>query len=109
MVATGVSPPAAGAQGTVPHGVEVLVVRTVILCGGKGTRAYPHTAELPKPLLQVGDAPILRHLMDIFARQGFRDFVLAAGFRGDLIEQFAGDLPPEWVVDVAHTGEETGT
>jgi glucose-1-phosphate cytidylyltransferase len=84
-------------------------MRTVILCGGKGTRAYPHTAELPKPLLRVGDAPILRHLMDIFARQGFSDFVLAAGFRAELIEQFAGELPPEWVVDVAHTGEQTGT
>jgi glucose-1-phosphate cytidylyltransferase len=84
-------------------------MRTVILCGGKGTRAYPHTAELPKPLLNVGDAPILRHLMDIFVRQGFRNFVLAAGFRGELIEKFAAELPPDWVVEVAHTGESTGT
>jgi len=49
-------------------------LRTVILCGGKGTRAYPLTVDLPKPLLPVGDRPILRHVMDIYAAQGFTDF-----------------------------------
>src|SRR4030081_2835873 len=84
-------------------------MRTVILCGGRGTRAYPHTLELPKPLLQVGDLPILRHLMEIFARQRFDDFVLASGFRGDLIVEFARDLPTPWTVEVIDTGEEAGT
>ena len=84
-------------------------MKTVILCGGKGTRAYPHTATLPKLLLKVGDAPILRHLMEIFARQGFLRFRGGRWLRGDLIEEFAGDLPPDWVVNVAHTGEQTGT
>jgi glucose-1-phosphate cytidylyltransferase len=47
--------------------------------------------------------------MEIFARQGFCDFVLAAGFRKDLIEEFARELPRGWAVKVADTGEETGT
>jgi glucose-1-phosphate cytidylyltransferase len=47
--------------------------------------------------------------MDIFARQGFCDFVLAAGFRKDLIEEFGAGLPREWAVKVADTGAETGT
>jgi glucose-1-phosphate cytidylyltransferase len=84
-------------------------MKTVILCGGRGTRAYPHTVDLPKPLLDVGDVPILLHLMEIYAGQGFDDFVLSAGFRSDLIERFAADLPRHWSVDVVNTGEEAGT
>ncbi len=84
-------------------------MRTVILCGGKGTRAYPHTIDLPKPLLEVAGQPILRHVMAIYAEQGFDDFVLAAGFRVDMIEAFAGLLPSEWKVDVVDTGEDTNT
>ena len=64
-------------------------MRTLILCGGKGTRAYPMTLEVPKPLLEVGGRPVLAHVMEIYARQGFTDFVLAAGFRAELIEAFA--------------------
>jgi glucose-1-phosphate cytidylyltransferase len=84
-------------------------VRTVILCGGKGTRAYPYTTDLPKPLLDVADRPILEHVMAIYAEQGYRDFVLAAGFRADLIEEFAARLPSSWHVEVADTGEDTNT
>jgi glucose-1-phosphate cytidylyltransferase len=84
-------------------------VKTVILCGGRGTRAYPHTVDLPKPLLEVAGQPILRHVMDIYASQGFTSFVLAAGFRTDLIETFAGDLPSAWAVEVVDTGEDTNT
>lgn len=83
--------------------------KTLILCGGKGVRAYPHTADLPKPLMKVGEEPILRHIMEIFAAQGFSDFVLAGGFRVDLIESFASGLPPAWNVEVIDTGEDTGT
>jgi len=84
-------------------------MRTLILCGGKGTRAYPHTLEMPKPLLEVGDRPVLRHVMEIYARQGFVDFVLSAGYRADLIRRFAEDLPEAWDVQVIDTGEDTGT
>jgi len=84
-------------------------MQTVILCGGTGTRAYPHTLELPKPLMQVGDRPILLHLMQIYARQGFDRFVLSAGYRADLVAKFAADLETGWQVEVIDTGERTGT
>ncbi len=84
-------------------------MQTLILCGGKGTRAHPHTLEVPKPLLKVGEWPILRHVMDIYARQGFCEFVLAAGYRAPLVGEFAGDLPGRWDVEVVDTGEDTGT
>lgn len=84
-------------------------MRTLILCGGKGTRAYPHTVEVPKPLLEVAGRPILGHVMDVYAQQGFCDFVLAAGFKVELIEGFAAGLPGSWQVEVVDTGEEANT
>jgi glucose-1-phosphate cytidylyltransferase len=84
-------------------------VKTVILCGGKGTRAYPHTVDLPKPLLEVADRPILEHVMAIYAEQGFTEFVLAAGFRADLVVEFSEGLPRDWEVDVVDTGADTNT
>ena len=67
-------------------------IPTLILCGGRGTRAYPHTKELPKPLLDVNGEPILLHVMRIYAEQGFRRFVLAAGYRPEMIRDFASGL-----------------
>ncbi|HWF14967.1 MAG TPA: sugar phosphate nucleotidyltransferase [Acidimicrobiales bacterium] len=84
-------------------------MRTLILCGGKGTRAYPHTLELPKPLLEVGGRPVLGHVMEIYAQQGFTDFVLAAGFKVEQIEEFVKTLPSEWSVEVRDTGVDTNT
>src|SRR5207248_11277479 len=84
-------------------------MRTVILCGGRGTRAYPYTANLPKPMLEIAGQPILRHVMEIYARQGHTGFVLATGFRGELIDEYATTLPDEWEVQVVDTGEDTGT
>jgi glucose-1-phosphate cytidylyltransferase len=89
-------------------------LRTVILCGGKGTRAYPQSLEIPKPLISVGESPLLLHLMRIYAGQGFGEFVLAAGYRSDLLREFAQHLSEQaetarWRVEVVDTGEETGT
>lgn len=87
--------------------MEVLPV--VVLCGGRGTRAHPLTADVPKPLLPVGDHPVLRHVLEVFARQGQTRFVLAAGFRGDAVAEYAQSLPPHWDVTVLDTGLDTGT
>jgi glucose-1-phosphate cytidylyltransferase len=85
-------------------------ITTVILCGGQGTRAYPGTSDVPKPLIDVDGQPMLRHVMDIYAVQGCRRFVLAAGFKAHLIAEFAGTLPRGWEVTVsdAGTGANTG-
>lgn len=84
-------------------------ISTVILCGGRGTRAYPYTVDLPKPLLDVGGRPILSHLMAIYAAQGFTDFVLAGGYRVDKVAAFAEGCPAHWRVQVVDTGEDTNT
>jgi glucose-1-phosphate cytidylyltransferase len=80
---------------------------TIILCGGRGTRAYPHTVEVPKPLMEVAGRPIVRHVMDIYAGQGFTSFVLAAGFAAESVRDFATTVPSEWQVQVVDTGEDT--
>lgn len=84
-------------------------MRTVILCGGRGTRAYPHTVEVPKPLLEVDGEPVLLHVLRIYARNGMTDFVLSAGYKAEQIEAFAANLPSEWTVEVVDTGIDTGT
>lgn len=84
-------------------------VRTVILCGGKGTRAYPQTATVPKPLLEVAGRPVVEHVMEVYAAHGFDDFVLAAGYKKDMLDDFAAGLDRGWKVEVVDTGEETNT
>src|SRR4051812_13561398 len=82
---------------------------TLILCGGKGTRAYPHTLDVPKPLMDVGGQPILRHVMEIYAQQKARRFLLAGGYKIDMIRDFAESLPRDWEVEVVDTGEDANT
>ena len=80
-------------------------MKTLILCGGKGTRAYPLTVDMPKPLLEVADRPILVHLMEIYAAQGFTDFVLAGGYKVEALQDFAEHLGRrEWSVEVRRHG-----
>lgn len=63
-------------------------MKTVILCGGKGTRMREETEFRPKPLVQVGGKPIIWHIMKIYAYYGFHDFVLCVGYKGDLIKRY---------------------
>ena len=89
--------------------LDVTQLTAVILCGGKGTRAYPHTREVPKPLLEVAGEPVLAHVLRIYARQGVTRFLLSAGYLAELVEAFAATLPRAWDVEVVDTGEETNT
>jgi glucose-1-phosphate cytidylyltransferase len=83
----------------------------VILCGGRGTRLQEHTREIPKPLVEIGAKPIVWHVIQLYAVQGFEEFVLCTGYRGELIEEFAAAEPwPEGVsVRCVDTGLDTPT
>ncbi|OGE78142.1 MAG: glucose-1-phosphate cytidylyltransferase [Candidatus Doudnabacteria bacterium RIFCSPHIGHO2_01_FULL_46_14] len=60
-------------------------MKTIILCGGKGTRMKEETEFKPKPLVEIGGRPILWHIMKIYAHYGFREFILALGYKGEMI------------------------
>jgi glucose-1-phosphate cytidylyltransferase len=83
----------------------------VILCGGRGTRLREHTQTIPKPLVEIGGRPILWHVIRIYARQGFHNFVLCLGHKGELIEEFVRNdgLPDGLAIECVQTGEETPT
>ncbi|MFH1539121.1 MAG: glucose-1-phosphate cytidylyltransferase [bacterium] len=63
-------------------------MNTVILCGGLGTRLREETEFRPKPMVYIGDRPILWHIMKIYARYGHTDFILALGYRGEMIKNY---------------------
>ena len=63
-------------------------MKTIILCGGLGTRLREETEFRPKPLVEVGGRPILWHIMKLYAHHGFRDFVLTLGYRGQKIKEY---------------------
>lgn len=63
-------------------------MQAVILCGGRGSRLAEETEVKPKPMIQIGGEPILWHLMNGFAARGFREFVLALGYKGEVIKDY---------------------
>src|SRR5471030_22899 len=83
----------------------------VILCGGRGTRLQEHTQAIPKPLVEIGGMPIVWHVIQLYAAQGFRRFLLATGYKGEQIESFTAehDWPGEVEVECVQTGLDTPT
>ena len=67
-------------------------MKIIILAGGLGTRISEETENKPKPMVLIDDKPILWHLMNIFSSQGFDEFVLALGYRSDVIKRWLLDL-----------------
>ena len=66
-------------------------MKTVILAGGKGTRLKPYTTNFPKPLMPIGDMPILEIIIRQLKSQGLKDIIITAGHLGELIMTFFGD------------------
>lgn len=107
--------------------------KVVILCGGKGYRLREETEYRPKPMLPIGERPVLWHIMKTYAVQGFNDFILCLGYKGEMIKDFfrnyrwmtgdvtvqlGGRTPPQfhgkageedWRVTMVDTGQETLT
>jgi glucose-1-phosphate cytidylyltransferase len=84
-------------------------IKTVILAGGLGTRISEETDNKPKPMVLIGEKPILWHVMNIYAKQGFRDFVIAAGYRAEAIQEWVFEIEENWNVSVLDTGLNTQT
>ncbi len=63
-------------------------MKVVLFCGGFGTRLREHSDTIPKPLVDVGNRPIIWHLMKYYAHHGHKDFILCLGYKGERIKQF---------------------
>ena len=83
----------------------------MILCGGRGTRLREHSPEIPKPLVEIGGMPILWHVIRMYAAHGFTRFLLAAGYRHEMIGAFvaAERWPAGVTVSCVDTGLHTQT
>jgi len=87
-------------------------MKTVILCGGRGTRLGEHGTAVPKALLEIGGSPILWHILKLYSHYGLNDFVLCLGHLGEKIKQFfsADDVREnDWQIAMSDTGLETNT
>jgi len=108
-------------------------IKVIILCGGRGTRLAEETTYRPKPMVNIGDRPILQHIMEIYSSAGFNEFILPLGYKGEMIKDYflnfdfyTNDFTiemgpggkkiiphtrrhPDWKITLADTGEDTLT
>lgn len=86
-------------------------MKVIILAGGLGTRISEETMDKPKPMVLIDGKPILWHLMNIFASQGFNDFVIACGYKGEVIKNWADEesKKSDWNIYPLDTGIDTQT
>ena len=84
--------------------------KVIILCGGVGTRMKEETEFKPKPMVKVGEKPLLWHIMKIYSYYGFNDFVIALGYKGDMIkEYFTNNSNDNFNIAMVDTGQESLT
>lgn len=86
-----------------------MAMKVVILAGGLGTRISEETADKPKPMVLIAGKPMLWHIMSIFAKQGFNDFILATGYKSEVIESWIETVKEPWDVKALNTGLNTQT
>ncbi len=86
-------------------------MKTVLLCGGEGTRLKELTESIPKPMVEIGGKPILWHIMKMYSHFGFNNFILCLGYKGEKITEHFEPLQEEmgWNITFADTGAKTPT
>ena len=84
-------------------------MKTVILCGGRGTRLGEHGKSVPKALVRIGEEPIIWHLLQLYSRFGLDDFVICLGFLAAEIKGYFANSPLASNVSLVETGLDTNT
>ena len=87
-------------------------MKVAILAGGTGTRLAEETEAKPKPMVEIGDRPILWHVMMHYSHHGFSHFVIALGYKGEVIREYISErrgCGPSWSVELIDTGASTQT
>ena len=84
-------------------------MKVVLLAGGFGTRLSEYTKTIPKPMIYIGDKPMLLHIMKLYAKYGFKDFYIALGYKGEIIKKFFNKKFFDWNINLIETGRNTMT
>ena len=84
-------------------------MKVVILAGGKGTRISEHTGSMPKPMVPIGSKPILEHIINHYIKYGFKDFIIAGGYKYKIIKNYFKNKKISAKIKVINTGVETLT
>ena len=84
-------------------------MKVIILAGGFGTRLSEYTNTIPKPMIQVGNKPILHHIMQFYANFGHTDFYIALGYKGELIKKYFSNIDSDWKINLIDTGANSMT
>ena len=84
-------------------------MKTIILSGGYGTRISEETKIKPKPMVLIGNKPILKHIMGIYSYYGYDDFILALGYKSSYIKKYFFSKKKYSKLKMAYTGKETKT
>ena len=84
-------------------------MKVVILAGGKGSRISYFTQKIPKPMIKIGDTPMLTHIMRYFKNYGFDDFIIAAGYKKIIIDKYYNNSKEFKKIKVVDTGKNTQT
>lgn len=84
-------------------------MKTVILCGGYGTRLSQETLIKPKPMVRVGKLPIIQHIIDIYKSHNFNEFILALGYKKNYIKKYFKNKNKNKNINLVYTGKDTMT
>ena len=83
-------------------------MKVVILCGGKGTRLSEETRLIPKPMVKIGGKPILDHIIENYENHGFKEFILALGYKSQIIKNYY-KIKKKRNIKLVYTGKDTLT
>ena len=84
-------------------------MKVIILAGGFGTRLSEYTNTIPKPMIHVGNKPILHHIMQFYANFGHTDFYIALGYKGEVIKKYFSNIDSDWKINLIDTGANSMT
>ena len=84
-------------------------MKVILLAGGLGTRLSEYTDTIPKPMVQIGDKPMLLHIMDLYSRYQHKDFYVALGYKGEVIKKYFSKISNKWNINLIDTGQKTMT
>ena len=84
-------------------------MKIVILAGGFGTRMAEYTESIPKPMVQIGKKPILEHLITLYSKFKLDDFIIALGYKGEVIKEYFKNYNGKSKLNLVDTGQNTMT